>query len=168
MKRGISEKVVYAHNPLPKASREDLLALADLPLLETGDDIEFTVKFQYGTGLDREDVVLEPGCFFQLRETEAGAVAHALADVGVVMMTEAQRNDPKEVARLQKIGLRRALTFWRERGQVKIDAYRRRHSIDRNEMDEHRYTIWPYYVADVKRRMIEELLMPPKATSRAA
>ena len=168
MKRGLRESIVYAHNPLPSVTKAEILELAELPLLETGDDIEFTVKFRYGTGLDREDVELEPGCFFQLRETEASAVAKNLSELGIVMMTEEQRNDPQKCSDLQRAGLLRALTFWRDRGQTKIDDYRRRHAIDRNELDEHRYTIWPYYVAEVKRKLIEDALRPPKPKAQAA
>lgn len=153
-KRGLSEKVVWAHNPLPAITDAEVLQLADLPMATPKNKSPFELRWQYAGGEEREDIVLEPGEFHPLRVSESLDIEREMREQGLVLVND--QTDKAEVLAKAEQGLRIAQKFWRERGAPKLQQYRQRAGITEDEMGERRYELWAYHVAKAKAKLLEE------------
>jgi hypothetical protein len=176
-KRGLSESVVWAHNPLPDVDDAALLAKAGLDMLTPKDKHPFALSWQFGGGLEREDISLLPGEFHPLRASESVEMQREMREQGLIMVND--MSDRAELLAKSEAGLRLAMTFWRDRGAPKLIQFRQRAGITDAEMEERKYDLWAYHVAKAKALLIEEkikeivreraaLAKPAKARAEAA
>ena len=155
-KRGLSESVVWAHNPRPDDDNATVLLMAGLESLPVGSKSPFLLAWQYSGGEEREDLRLEPGAFHALRISESVEIEREMREQGLVLVNDPQNED--EVLAKTEQGLRAAFAFWRERGTPKLIAYRQRHGISDHELEARRYELWAYHVASAKAQLIEARL----------
>lgn len=156
--RGISEKVVFAYNPLPKIREAELLESAGLSdLMQPSKRYPFEFVWKYGSGLQMETVELQPGDFLPLRESEAKEFERATNafELGlcIVFVADANHADTKKLA-LQ--ALSRAQRFYYDAGYKQLLEQRKRHSFTEAEMLEQRARYHPYYLNRAKELAIKE------------
>lgn len=155
-KRGLSEAIVWAHNPLPDISDAELLTIAGLDSVVPKANSPFAMKWQFASGLEREDVEIAPGGFMALRASEAVEMERELREQGLVIIEKRENED--EILAKSDIGLRAALEFWRSRGLPKLIAYRQRHGLTNEDMEVRKFELWAYHFAAAKAAKVEEQL----------
>lgn len=153
-KRGLSETIVWAYNPLPPVTEAELLLAAELESIVPDDArLPFAMDWQFAGGLEREDVTINPGEFLALRESESTEIERELAEKGLVIVRD--RENRGEVLAAAARGLRTAATFWRERGATKLSDYRKRHGASEQEMQDRKYELWAYHMNAAKAAAVE-------------
>ncbi len=172
--RGISEKVVYAYNPLPAGTDDAFLRAAgyeDLALNATEPAFMFT--WRYGTGLQLESVDLAPGDFLPLRESEAREFLNSTntAELGLCVVEKADASDPK-TRKAAVDALRKAERFYSDAGRKQLIALKKRHNYNDSDMVDLRYTYRAYYRNIAREQAIKVLIdqykTPAPAKGRAA
>lgn len=157
-RRGLSERVVWAWNPLPNVSHKDVLARAQLPLVAPTERCPFAMHWQYGFGSEREDIYLDPGAAHPLRESEAREILHSLRDQGLVLLEH--EDDASERRRTIRAGLATAHGFWRDRGARRIHEIRARHGFNDDEMEAQRYDLLrPYHENQAKADILQDAIL---------
>jgi hypothetical protein len=154
--RGISEKIVYAFNPLPDVSDASLYKAAKLPLIEPAKISPFVVTWKYGGTLEDETVHLQPGDFLGLRESEGQEFLRDKSEVGCVLVDDP--TDEEQVKEARRKGLIVAQKFYAERGHKRIFEWRKNHGVSKDEMEDHRYDLWVYYYNQAKADLIAKEL----------
>lgn len=153
--RGLREKVVYAHNPLPAVTDRELLDRAGLDIVDGPDKTQlFTWIWVYDVGENYERVKLAPGDFVAMRENEGRAFLTRLAEQGGVVIEDP--DDPAEVKAAKLKGLAAARGFWVDRGTKLARDYRKRHGIGQEELEEMKFDLWPFYRNQVAADVCEE------------
>lgn len=170
LKRGLSQRIVWAYNPLPDVKDEEVLARAGMDIATPSVESPFRLHWQYSGGLEREDIFLNPGEAHPLRESESREIYRDMYTMGLVLL---ERNDAEERREKTLEGLRRALTYWRDRGAVKIQDFRKLHGIGEAETQDHKYELlYPAFIAKAKTEIIEEtiraLTAPPARPAKSA
>lgn len=159
-KRGLREPIVYLYNPLPKTTEEALLEDAGLELIEPSGRDPFEVEWTYGTGFERETIRIPAGEFFPLRQSEAKEALRQLKELGVVQVHTDDSEDP-DVRIEAATGLKRAASYWSERGYRRVADFRKAKGIGKEELEEYTYDLWPYFLGEAKakaaRKALDEL-----------
>ena len=164
-RRGISEKVFHAFNPMPDVTEERLIKLANLPLIEPSRRAPFDVLWKYAGGLDQERITLSPGETLVLRETEAQQFLTEFKELGMVVVEDV--NDKDEVRRKRAEGLQKALTFYSDRGMKRVTEWRKTHGHSKEDLDDFKYSdLWVYYLNQAKADVVAEELQEVKARKR--
>jgi len=170
-RRGLREKILYAHNPLPNISDSELLEKAGLDLMEGATrPILFTWSWKYSAGLEFESLRLKPGEFAPLRENEAKDFMVEFREQGGVLAPNEDVNDPA-TRKLVIEGLTRAHTFYANRGANKrVPEWRKVHGLSKEEALESKYEVWTFYrnqaAADVIAERIQKLRAAPAAPTK--
>ena len=144
--RGLREKILYVHNPLPAMSDKalNLAADSDFEVIEASEKPQLlSWVWKYDAGLNFEQVRLAPDDFVQLRQKEAEAFIDQFGEQGAVSV-----EDPEDVAELRaaKIkGLLAAQRFFLERGTRRAQEYRKKAGIGKEELLEMKLDHWPWY-----------------------
>lgn len=163
--RGISEKVVFAYNPLPAGTDDDFLRAAGFEeLVANATEPAFLFTWRYGSGLHLESVDLPPGEFLPLRVSEAREFLQSTntADLGLCVVETANADDPKtRKAALE--ALRKAERFYAEAGRKQLLALKKRHNYNDQDMIDLRQTYRAYY-----RNIARELAIKTLIDSRKA
>lgn len=146
--RGVSEKIKYIFSPFPKISEEDLIKEAGLELIAPSKVPPFLVVWEYGGGFEKELVPLDSGDCVPLRESEAVEFMREYRNQGFVVLDDP--NDPEEVLEKQIIGLRRAREYWRARGSTRIAFYRKARGLTKEEVDDMKSELHPWYLAEAR------------------
>jgi len=142
--RGLREQVVYVHNPLPRVTDRELLDRAKLDYVDGADAPQlFSWLWKYDAGVNHETLRLGPGEFQPLRETEARQFLKEFAEAGAVSVED--QDDAEEISKAKLKGLAAAKKFWNVRGTVNAQTYRKRQGIGKDELEENKGDIWPWY-----------------------
>lgn len=171
--RGISERVLFAYNPLPKINEAELLKAAGLDdLLQASKRAPFEFIWKYGSGLQTETVELQPGDFLPLRESEAREFERATnaLELGLCVVSVADPNNA-ETKKLATQALNRAVRFYYDAGYKQLLEQRKRHSYTEAEMVEQKSRYFPYYINRAKELAIKdhiEKLKAAKTTGKVA
>lgn len=155
-KRGLSEEVVYVLNPLPDVEDAELLKRAGLALATPATESPFRMTWQFGSGLERETVTLDPGERALLRSSEAAEFMETFREQGAVVLP--LECGEAEVAKHTADGLRRAQKFYRDRGAARVKDYQKTHGLSKEELEDHRYETWAWHHNQAKADVIEESL----------
>lgn len=166
--RGIQEPVVYVHNPMPSVTDKEIAERAELDLMDFSEKkTPFDWHWTYNAGLDQEHIDVLPGDFYALRKSEAELFLRQFAELGAVLV-----DDPHDEAQVKKSamkGLKKAHTFWSDRGNKRIIDFRKTHGIGREEMTDYTYDLWVYYrnqaIADRIQEEIREIEKSPKRSA---
>jgi hypothetical protein len=156
VKFGMTEKTFCIHNPLPDVSQEHLFELADLNdgALVPATRSPFMLEWRYSGGREREFIDLKPGESKQIRRVGAEMFVKANAEQGAIMF---EPDAPRaEVIRLSIAACQKAIKFWHDRGAPRISAYRKLHGLSKEELDEQKYDVWPYFEAAAKVKVLED------------
>lgn len=156
--RGISEKVLFAYNPLPKISEAKLLEEAGLDdLMQPSKRSPFEFIWKYGSGLQQETVELQPGDFLPLRESEAREFERATnaLELGMCVVPVADANNT-ETKRLALQALNRAVKFYFDGGQRQLIQQRKVHNFTEQDMSDQRARFHPYYLNRAKENAIKD------------
>lgn len=157
---GISEKALFAYNPLPDVTEEYLLSyllekgIADLSMLEPARPHPFLLHWQYSGGLERDHIDILPGDHVVLRESEAKMFMDDMAPLGAVVVEDLK--DKKEVRAKSLVGLRKALTFYNDRGVKGVTAFRKTQGLSKEDLADYTYDLWSYYLNQAKADAISE------------
>jgi hypothetical protein len=167
--RGIREKIVFVHNPLPAITDAELLKAAGLDMMNGADrPVLFTWTWKYSGGLDAETIRVGPGEFFALRESEANQFMREFRELGAALVETEDPNDP-EVRKASLDGLSRAHRFFTDRGNKRIAEWRKNHGVGKEEAEEAKYDLWSYHrnqaAADAITEHIKRLRTPVKKAS---
>lgn len=155
--RGISEKTLYVYNPLPQVTDHDLLIDSGLDMImEPGKRSPFRAQWDYGAGHERETIYIEPGEFFAMRESDAKEFVSSAnhTELGYVVVNTPNADDP-EVKKAAITGLRKALAFYRDRGDKRIITMRKVHGLSEDEINEQRADYWCYFYSAAQARAIQ-------------
>lgn len=143
-KRGITEKSLFVFNPLPALTDAEVLEKAKLDdLARAAGRSPFIIEWQYSAGHEREDLVLRPGQRAALRESDAAACMRDNAERGLV--THELDATPEQIEKAAAEGLKRAITFYVDRGAKRLQELRKRHSLTAEEMEERRHDFWSFH-----------------------
>jgi hypothetical protein len=174
--RGLREKMVYIHNPLPLVSDLELLKRADLEFIEGSErPFLFSWTWKYDTGPNFEQLRVAPGEFSPLREAEAHGFIAEFGEQGAVAVEDPE--DADEVLKAKLKGLNAARKFWLDRGTRRAQAYRKVQGIGKEELEEQKSDLWPYYrnqaaaeVCDEEMKRLKDggVVVTPRAKKRAA
>lgn len=168
--RGISEKIVYAYNPLPNVKDQELLDMAGLSELFTAATRSpFAFTWKYSSGLTGETIELLPGDFIPLRSSEAREFLQSTnaQELGMCVVETATLDD-KRTRELAIAALQKALTFYHEGGTKQLINQRKRHSYSEAEMAEQRGFYHPYYLNQAKEQVVRARIAELKAPRKAA
>lgn len=163
--RGISERVVYAYNPLPAVSEAKLLEAAKLDdLIAPSKQSPFRFTWKYGSGLTMESVDLLPGDFLALRESEARELMNSTnaAELGIciVPVNDVTNADTRK---LVIAALAKAAQFYFDRGRKQLMNLRKKHAYTEQDMDDVRHQFHPYVLNQAKEQVIRQYLETLKA-----
>lgn len=147
-RRGLTQTLVNIYSPHPQTDEADLLKAAGLDLTTPSVRDPFEYTFKYGSGAEREVLVFRAGTLTAVREDEAAMVVKEAGDLGFVVVPMVPSD--KELRDAALNGLRKAIAYWRERGNAKIAEFRRARGIGKEEMEDFRYDYWPYHLAQAK------------------
>jgi len=160
MRRGISETSVFVFNPLPALEDADVLERAGL--LETAEAATLSplyIEWQYSGGREREYIRLLPGERAVLRMSDAAAMMHEKAEQGLTTLR--LEGTPEEEKIASVAGLKRAIQFYTDRGNKRLQNIRKRFGLTREEMEENKHEHWSFYynqaVADLLREELNRL-----------
>jgi hypothetical protein len=160
MRRGISEESVLVLNPLPNIDDADVLERAGL--LDTAEAATLKplcIDWQYSAGIEREFIRLQPGDTKVLRRSDATAMMHEKAEMGLCMIEMKSTDEQLKTATIG--GLKRAMTFYTERGNKRLQNIRKRFGLTREEMEENKHEHWTFYynqaIADILREELNKL-----------
>lgn len=167
MRRGITEKSVTVLNSLPPIDDATVLERAGLAdVAEAGKLTPLHIDWQYSGGLEREFIRLLPGESQILRESDAQAIMRECAERGLVTHPVGASEDVVLKARVE--GMKRAITFYADRGLKRVQALRKKHGLTKEEVEENKYDYWSFYynqaVADLLREHLNEIA--PNAAKR--
>lgn len=163
-RRGISEKVRYAYNPLPKVKEADLLERAGLKLIRPSPLDPFEFVWQYGSGADGETVVIQPGDFLPLRSDEMSAFLKKYAEQGGVAVDDP--SDKAAVKQAAREGLIAAAEFWRQRGSMRLLEQQKGRGFTDDQMEQWKHNFWAYHLAAAREQAVMEAI--EKMDARAA
>jgi hypothetical protein len=164
--RGISEKVRYAHNPLPVCTEAELFERVGLDLIVPSEEQPpFRIMWKYGGGLESENLTLDPGDFWALRESEVIEFEREWAELGMVVVDD--YTDKEEVRAASAKGLARAQTFYHDRGQKRLTEMRKIHGYSLEDMKDHMSDHWSYYLNKAKAEVIMEALKALREPKKA-
>ena len=164
MRRGIRDRSYYACNLLPTGVTDaDILKAAGLDHAEPNNINPFRLVWKYGTGVDSETILLNPGDKVLLRETEAKAFLRDKAEEGGCLhASDAEKADIKKE---QVAALKRAYKFYKDRGKFLATTMLRERNIDSASWDDYKESYWPYYVNEAKSQAVDaylkEIQVPP-------
>jgi hypothetical protein len=161
MRRGISEESVLVLNPLPAVDDAEVLERAGL--LETAEAVDLKplyIDWQYSAGAEREFIRLLPGESKVLRQSDASAMMHEVAEKGLCLVSLKATDEELKNARAG--GIKRAITFYTERGNKRLQNIRKRFGLTAEEMKENRHEHWSFYfnqaLADILREELNKLV----------
>jgi hypothetical protein len=162
-KRGISEKIQYAYNPLPDISEAAVLKRAELDdIIEPAKPSPFDWLWKYGAGLGSDRIHLLPQKFHALRASEAQEFLIEFQEQGGVVISDP--SDKEEVKKATIRGLTAAHGFYRDRGKKQLSEIRKNHGYSADEMADRKYDHWPYYknqaIADIIHELLADLRKP--------
>ena len=153
--RGLRETMVHIHNPLPNISDVELLKRADLELIEGSDrPFLFSWTWKYDTGVNFEQLRVLPGEFSPVRKSEALSFIAEFGEQGAVMVEDPE--DAEEVLKAKLKGLNAARKFWLDRGTRRAQAYRKVQGIGKEELEEQKSDLWPYWRNQAAAEVCEE------------
>ena len=165
-KRGLSEKTFYLFNPMPKISDAELLVKAGLPLTEPKNVDPWQVHWKYGCGLGSEGLRLGAGETWPVRESEVRELlSRSKREMGIVVL-EDESEESKRAGEIE--GLRRALPYWRRLGTPWLNEYRKNRGLTREDMEDYRYDLHPYYIAQAKTELIQARIQEIQAQATGA
>lgn len=157
MRRGITEKSLRVWNPLPADITDAaVVERAGLDLMRTVPQSPLSKQWHYSFGPEREMLTFEPGGSHVLRESDAQACLAELKEQGIVAV-ELDADDAA-LAKARSEGLRAAVTFHADRGNKRIQAYRRIHNLSREDLADVKHDIWSYYYNQALADMLNERL----------
>jgi hypothetical protein len=160
--RGLREKILYVHNPLPVVSDQELLKRADLEFIEASPRPDkFSWLWKFDAGLNHEVVRCNPGDFVALREKEAAGMLAEFAEQGAVALEDPE--DPDELLKAKIKGLTAAQKFWIERGTRRAMHYRKVHGIGLEELKELKPEHWAWYQNQAAAEVVAEEITRLKA-----
>ena len=167
--RGISEKVVFAYNPLPDVGEDELFKADRLnELFEPGIVSPFSFTWKYGGGLQQETVHLRPGDFLPLRESEAAEFIQSTnaTELGLVVLPDQNITTPKN-RKLILAALMNAAKFYNQHGAAQIMKQRKVHNYTEEDIFDLRAQYHSYFINKAKelaiRAEIERLRKPGSA-----
>lgn len=171
-RRGISEKSYVVVNALPAVEDTEVLKRAGLDQSESAQRLPLTKLWTFSSGREREILNLPPGEEKILRESDARALFKELGEQGIALYPH--NADEEEKAKAKRDALRRAWTFYRDRGKKKVTEYRKRHGMDEKQAEDERYgLLWVNHfnqaLADIiQDHLGEQVKEDKRKASRAA
>lgn len=159
-KRGITDKIVFAHNPMPIVSDEQLLKLADLTDFRPATRDPFRIEWKAEGGLDSEWLTLGAGEFHPLREPEAKDFISS-SDHRSLGMVVVPTNDPEDLRVLEASldGLRAGHKFFLESGTKALVNLRKRMGCSKEELEtDYRLEFWAMFYNQAKAKVIKEAM----------
>jgi hypothetical protein len=169
-RRGITEKSVYVHNPLPPIEDAEILAKAGLDDTAIPADLKPLVRdWTYGSGLTQEFLRLQPGERVIMRESDGNVCLKELKEQGVVIY--AIDATPEQVKAACADGIRQAIVFYADRGNKRLTTLRKIHNYDRQAMEDNKHENWSFYynqsLSEMLRAYLTKFLAPPKPAAPA-
>ena len=164
LRRGLTEKLYDAINPLPGLSEAELFERAGLHLVTPRQAPAFLLEWHYGGGHEKEYVAIAPGDFVTLRESDAKLIEAELGEQGLLVVPHGKAPADAEC----RAAITRAASYWHERGAPALAAYRRDRGISPEDLEEMRDMLWPYYAAKAKAEVLREALAPASARKAKA
>jgi len=152
--RGVSEKTVYAYNPLPDVSEAEIVEHVGLDLITPSTVPPFQFNWQYGGGLEKELVTINPGEAVPLRTSEAKELMREARDMGIVLLDDP--HDEAEVRKKSIEGLHRARQYWRARGELRKSWYRKERGLSRDELEDMKENLHVWFINEGKVHFISE------------
>jgi hypothetical protein len=170
-KRGITEKSLYVLNPLPPITDAEVLEKAKLDDLSVPrNTTPLTRTWQYSGGFEKEVIVLRPGERQAMRESDASACIAEIGEQGLV--THELDATPEQIEAAVVAGVKKAITFYTDRGAKRLKALRKIHSQTQAELEEDRHQHWSFYynqaLAELLRAYLAQLTKKPKAAPKPA
>jgi hypothetical protein len=155
VKFGMTEKTFCIYNPLPAVTEEELFEAAGMNegMVRIAERSPFMLEWRYSGGREREYIDLKPGESKQIRKVGAEMFVKANADQGAIMFAPGTPRD--EVLRLSIAAVQKAIKFWHDRGAPRIAEYRKVHGLSKEELEDQKYDIWPYYLNAARAKALE-------------
>ena len=169
-RRGISEKVLYAYNPLPNVSEADLFELDDLgEFFEPSSRSPFEFTWKYGSGLELETVHLVPGEMLPLRESEATEFMRATNahELGLCILDSADPNTASNRKAVRE-ALLAAAKYYQSRGATQLLKQKKVHNYTDADMRDMRATLHAYYLNKAKEKAIRDHIAELRKAPRKA
>ena len=157
-KRGLSEKIVYANNPMPIVTDEKLLEMAKLTEFRPATRDPFRIEWKAEAGLDSEWLSLGAGEFKPLREPEARDFIQSSGHKALGMVIT-ESNDPNDlkVMETQLDGLREAAKFFSDAGPKALIDVRKRMGCSKEELEtDFRLDFWALFLNQAKATLIKD------------
>src|SRR3990167_2328881 len=156
-RRGLTERTFFLYNPLPSGITEaELLKRAALPDIVPSERPPFAFVWRYSASNERETLVLDAGSTFPLREREARDWLREFKEQGGMLL-----EDPKNDAALRAAqidGLRQAVRFFRARGKVRVQEFRKGKGLTPEELEDRRHELYAYHLNEAKAEVVKEHL----------
>lgn len=175
MRRGISEKRIYAYNPLPMVTEAELCERAGLMIRADADRSFFDFKWRWGTGIDKEWIFIRVGDEpIELRESESRSLQRDLSEMGVVLLETpvTHKNHAEECHAKSLDGLRRAYDYWHNIGEKRIAKTMMKAGITRDQLDTFKQSEWIHFrnaeAAKEVMKEMERLKSEQKAAKKVA
>jgi GNAT superfamily N-acetyltransferase len=166
-RRGITEKSVYLTNPLPAFTDAEILKRAGLDdTTEAHQGRTLAMDWQYSAGAEREFIRLHPGDFQIMRASDAGLMLKELSEQGLASYPVDA--DEATIKQAREQGVRRAITFYADRGLKRVQEIRKKFGLTKDEIEERRHDYWSFYYNQAIADMLRESLTPKKGASKAA
>jgi len=167
MRRGISEKSVKVLNPLPRLA--DAAILEKAGLADTAEAFNHTpldIDWQYSGGDEREFVRLAPGASQILRASDAAVMMRECGERGLAMV---QLTDNEEtVEKACDDAIKRAILFYSDRGNKRLQNIRKRFGLTKEEMEENKHEHWSFHYNQAISDLLRAELNKAPAKKRAA
>lgn len=168
--RGISEKIVYAYNPLPDVTEAQLFELDKLhELFEPSTISPFVHTWKYGSGLALEIIHLNPGDMVPLRESEAEEFLRTsnVSDLGLCVINGTDPNTPAN-RKVVLAALMAAAKFYQSRGAAQLLKQKKVHNYTDADLHDMRATLHGYYLNKAKEKAIRDHIAELRKQPRKA
>lgn len=144
----LNEPVFYVCNPCPETTNRQITDAADLELAVTNDEPAFRFVWSYSSGVEKQTLILDPGCRIALRESEVRQLGQQMKEVGIVAVPDTA-TEAEEKAIFAK-GLDIAIKFWKDRGNKRLLTVRKNLGLSKDDMEDYRYEHHCYYTNEAK------------------
>lgn len=163
----MSEKAVYVHNPLPALTDAEILAKAGLDDTATPHHISpVYIDWKYSFGEESDYIRLQPGDRHPMQAEFAREMMREKGEQGLV--TYPLDADAATVQKACLEGVKRAITFWADRGTKRLTTIRKIHNLDRQAMEDSKHDHWSFYYAQATSDLLRESITRKPAKTKAA